>query len=99
MARFDVYLLKDDDRFVVDLQAAFLDGLGQRVVAPLFSREEAFQPLSRLNPSVILQGKSYILAIHLLAAVPVNQLGEKIGNVSQYRDEIVAATDFLFQGF
>lgn len=99
MARFDVYRLKDGETLVVDLQATVLDNLQHRVVAPLIPLETAFKPLSRLNPKIVLENKAYILAIHLIAAIPLQEIAENIGNISQLHDEIVKATDFLFQGF
>ncbi|MDQ0318388.1 toxin CcdB [Pararhizobium capsulatum DSM 1112] len=99
MARFDVYQIKGGDLPVVDLQATFLDSLHHRVVAPLIPAEIFFKPLSRLNPRIVLENRTYVLATHLMAAVPTHEIAVKVGNVSHCRDEIVAATDFLFQGF
>ena len=99
MARFDIYRLKDGETLVVDLQATVLDNLQHRVVSPLILQETAFRPLSRLNPKIVFENKAYILAIHLMAAIPLQEMAESIGNISQFHDEIVKATDFLFQGF
>jgi toxin CcdB len=39
------------------------------------------------------------MATQRLAAVELSELGEKIADLSVYADEIIAATDFLFQGY
>ena len=39
------------------------------------------------------------MATHLLATVPIAELGESRLNLIKHRDEIVGALDMLFQGF
>ncbi|CAM5488719.1 hypothetical protein ATER59S_03414 [Aquamicrobium terrae] len=39
------------------------------------------------------------MATHLIATVPVRDLGEVRFNLARHRDDIVGALDMLFQGF
>jgi toxin CcdB len=39
------------------------------------------------------------MATQRMASVPVSEIGEAIADLSAKADTIIAATDFLFQGF
>ena len=45
------------------------------------------------------EGADLILATNLMASVRRDQLGEKVASLADRRSEIVAAVDFLQQGF
>lgn len=55
--------------------------------------------MARLNPRFIINGRPYIMATQLMAAIPFNEIGDLIVDLSSHGDQITAATDFLFQGF
>lgn len=99
MARFDVYRLRTTGALVLDLQADLLDNLATRVVAPLLSPEEFPLAMARLNPRFEVEGRTVVLALHMIGTIPTKHIAEVVGNLSHRRDRIVAATDFLFQGF
>ncbi|WP_026613600.1 CcdB family protein [Ensifer aridi] len=99
MARFHVYRLKQAETLVVDLQADLFDALKTRIVAPLIPASDFAHVMSRLNPRVTIGEDAYVIAIHLLAAISVSELDEMVTDLSSRRDDIVAATDFAFQGF
>lgn len=99
MARFQVYRMAASGQLVVDLQADLLDDLKTRIVAPFLPVSEIPHTMSRLNPKVNIDGGPYIMAIHLMAAVPTSQmLGPEL-DLTERGDEITAALDFAFQGF
>lgn len=99
MARFHVYRLEQGDTLVVDLQADLFEALKTRIVAPLIPASEFVHAMSRLNPRTKIEGEDYLVAIHLMAAIPASELGEMVSDLSSQRDDIVTATDFAFQGF
>lgn len=39
------------------------------------------------------------MATQRMVAVPIQEIGDFVADLSNRRDDIVAATDFLFQGF
>jgi hypothetical protein len=39
------------------------------------------------------------MAVQRMASVPVAEIGKPVTDLSAQRDAIIAATDFLFQGF
>ncbi|WEX77641.1 CcdB family protein [Sinorhizobium numidicum] len=98
MARFHVYRLKQGDTLVIDLQADLFDALKTRMVAPFIPEAEFGRAMSRLNPQVTIDGEHYILATHLMSAISLS-VGDMVANLSDRRDDIVAAIDFAFQGF
>ncbi|WEX88482.1 CcdB family protein [Sinorhizobium garamanticum] len=99
MSRFHVYRLKQAETLVVDLQADLFEALKTRIVAPLIPASEFGHAMSRLNPSTKIDGENYVMAIHLMAAIPLSELGDMVTDLSSQRDDIVTATDFAFQGF
>jgi toxin CcdB len=99
MARFEVFRSKSDSLLLLDLQSSFLDDLKTRIVVPLYPASEMTWTFSRLTPRFAIGDQTYVMATQRLAAVELSELGEKIADLSVYADEIIAATDFLFQGY
>jgi len=103
MAQFDIYQNPNSETntvipYLLDVQADLLDVLATRAVAPLHTLESISKPLRHLNPVVEINGERFVLSTAELAAVSAGILGEPAGNVRSYRDEIIAALDFLFTG-
>ena len=48
---------------------------------------------------VMVHGKLHVMATQRMAALRTRDIGDVVADLSARRDEIVAATDFLFQGF
>lgn len=99
MARFHVYRLRTDGVLAVDLQANILDDLPSRIMAPLYPVADMFWSISRLNPRFLIGGEFHAMATQRMAAVAVSEIGPEVANLSGKGDDIVAAMDFLFQGF
>lgn len=102
MARFDVYRFPGTQApLVVDLQANMLSDLKSRVVAALAPRATSGrEPLPRLKPVFRIVGEDFIFLPTDIAVVPSAMLKDPVANLeADYRDDIVAALDFLFHGF
>ncbi|PWE56065.1 hypothetical protein DEM27_11545 [Metarhizobium album] len=99
MARFEVYRLGHGDALALDLQSNLLDGLHTRIVAPLVRESDVDTFVRWLNPRFDIDGEMYVMLTEFLAAVPAKELREPIADLSHKADTIIAATDFLFQGF
>jgi toxin CcdB len=99
MARFDVYKNPEGEGFLLDIQAELLNHLNSRVVVPLLPAAIAPQPARILNPCFVVAGESLVMTTQFMAAVPSRILGTQIASFQAERDTIVAAIDFLMQGF
>ncbi|CAN7262656.1 CcdB family protein [Pararhizobium sp. LjRoot238] len=99
MARFDVYRLKSDRILAIDLQANVLNDLPSRIMAPLYPVGDMSWSITRLNPRFLIGGEFYVMVTQRLAAIHVSEIGEGVADLSAFQDTIVAATDFLMQGF
>lgn len=97
MARFDFY--RDGENFLLDVQADTLVQLNTRAVVPVRLPHAAPLPARRLNPVFEIGGRRYVMVTQFISAVPESDLRHKDGDLSNHRDEITAALDFLFQGF
>ena len=103
MAQFDVYTnpnpeTKPDMPFLLGLQSDLLDPLATRVVIPLVRCASMPQPVRHLNPVFEVLGERVVLSTAELAGVPRTALGEVVGSLSQHRDDVVRAVDFLISG-
>ncbi len=85
----------------MDVQATLLDDLNTRVVVPLVAKSLlAEESYPRLKPVIPVADALCVLVTTDIAAIPLSRLGERVGNVeAAHRGEIVAALDFLIQGF
>ena len=99
MVRFDVYKNPDGEGCLLDVQADLLSHLNSRVVVPLLPLAIAPKPATILNPCFEIAGESLAMATQFMAAVPANILRTPIASLQAERDVIVAAVDFLMQGF
>lgn len=102
MARFDVYRYSGREvDLVVEVQADLLSGLNTCVVIPLVLVSQIGEEyLPRLKPIIRIHDEDYLLMTTDLAALPRKSLGEWVVNIEKaYRQEIIDAVDFLFQGF
>ena len=102
MPQFDVYanLGQNADLipFLLDVQSDMLDPLDTRLVAPLVDATRA-KAMSRLNLEFIIEGRRLFLSTQEMSGYPRRALGEPLFNLSQRRDEILVAIDFLMLGF
>lgn len=99
MARFHVYRSRQGSLLLLDLQADLLDILKTRIVVPLLPVEDMTWTMGQLNPRFEINGHSYVMATQRMAAITLSEIGEPVADLSSHHDRIVAATDFLFQGF
>jgi toxin CcdB len=99
MARFDVYAAPEDDGFLLDTQANLLSRLSTRVVVPLLPMDRAPAPADRLNPRFEVNGLSVVMATQFMAALPASELREPVASLEHRREEVLAAIDFLHQGW
>lgn len=98
MARFDVYLTRDGEQYLLDCQSNWLDHFDTRFVVPLVA-DKPVKETSRLHPVLDVRGEPMIMATHLASAIAVNELGAKIASVSSQHILVVDALDMLTGGY
>lgn len=98
LARYDVYDNPAEGALLLDIQADLLSELSSRVVVPLIPKSEHKQA-ERLNPVFCVGDEDWVMLTQYLSAVPKSVLKNKVGNLDEEHDKIVAALDMLFQGF
>ena len=84
--------------FVVVLQSDLADTGRDRIVAPLVPRSRLSGTAGRLTPHVKIAGAEHVLLVPNLTAVAANDLRNARGQLTGYRDAIIAALDYLFLG-
>ena len=104
MARFDVYPNPGPHArttpFLLDVQTDLLSGLDSRVV-PLRSADQFAEVKipERLMPTLDVNGTACLMETPKLAAVPQRVLKQPVASMADEQDRILAALDFLFQGY
>ena len=103
MPQFDVVANPDAEEsayrpYLVVLQSDLVSGLSSTVVAPLVPFDQ-MKGASRMNPIVNVEGKEFWLATHELFAVDRRILRNTVASLSQERDAIITALDFVFAGY
>jgi toxin CcdB len=95
MKQFDIYRLQQSkgDRLVVILQHETTENLETRIVAPL-ARRSAIPPAERLRPAIEIRSREYVLVVDRIAAAERRSLGQRVGSVAGYRDDIISALDY-----
>ena len=104
MPQFDVYqnanpATRGRIPFLLDVQSDLLEPLVTRVVVPLAKLELRKGKLAdRLIPVFEIGGRKVMMLTPELAGVPAKALGERIDNLTRYRNTIVAALDLVCTG-
>ncbi len=101
MAQFDVFKNPRGGSYplLVDLQADVLARLDTCVIVPVMTlKRYGARPITRLNPTVKLEGTEYVLVFQEMAAIPRSSLGEPVASLRSRRDALIAAVDLLFTG-
>ena len=99
MPRYNVYPNPGGVGYLLDVQAEIHGQLNTRMVVPLLPLTIAPKPAPTLNPLFELDGEVHSMVTQYMAAMPVKALKGKIFSIEEHRAEIVAALDFLVQGF
>lgn len=105
MARFDVYANPgrhaNTTPYLLDVQSDLLDGLGSRMVIPLRSLKHfpKVKLSNRLTPVLRIEGDDYLLETPKMGAVPQRVLKSPVASLAEEQSQIIAAVDFLFQGY
>jgi toxin CcdB len=100
MPQFDVHRNtgkhKDAIPFVVVVQSAQFDSYRRRVVVPLVRAAEIGRiSYAAFNPTFKIRGVSVVLHPLEIVSVPLDQLGDVVGSLSDEGQSIVAALDEL----
>lgn len=84
--------------FLVDVQSDLVQ-TQLRVVVPLV-KPDYFGPVARtLNPVVKVGAMTLVLSPAEIGSLPVKDLGAAVADLRGSRQEVMAALDFLLQGF
>jgi toxin CcdB len=84
--------------FLLVLQSDLVAGLSSTVVAPLVPHDR-MNGARRMNPILKVEDREYWLATHELFAVDRRVLRKTVASLSEDREKIIAALDFVFTGF
>jgi toxin CcdB len=84
--------------YLLDVQSNLLDELQTRVVVPLIDANAFGRRATRLHPAFQIEGRSVVMATHLLAAVRRQVLGETVASLLSQRDIVLSAIDVIWSG-
>jgi toxin CcdB len=104
MAQLDVYenpnpATREEIPYLLDVQTGLLESLASRVVVPLVKASAMGKAAQHLNPSFTIEQTEVIMSTAELAGIPTRLLGKKVGSLADRRSEIIAALDFLLNGY
>ena len=105
MARFDVYANSGSHAkttpFLLDVQSDLPDGLNSRMVVPLRSLRHfpAVKLPGLLTPILTVKDEQFLMETPKMGAVPQRILKSPVASLAHMQPQIVAALDFLFQGY
>jgi toxin CcdB len=84
--------------FVAILQSEIADTGRDRMVAPLVPRTRMSGTVGRLTPLVKVADIDHVLLVPRMTAIAANDLRTVKDRLTAYREDIVAALDYLFLG-
>lgn len=102
--QFTLYINNDQSTakvypFFVDVQSELINSLNTRLVIPLTPIDLLDKKApSHLCPVIHIDQGDFVILTHQMASVPVKLLQDPVNDLSAFRDEIIAAIDFLVTG-
>lgn len=84
--------------FVAILQSEIADTGRDRIVAPLVPRARMGGTVGRLTPLVKVADIDHVLLVPRMTAISATDLRAVKDRLTAYREDIVAALDYLFLG-
>jgi toxin CcdB len=84
--------------YITVLQSDRAESGHDRIVAPLVPRARMPGTAGRLTPHVKVLGVEHVLLTPSMTAIPAAALREIRDNLKSFRNDIVAALDYLFLG-
>ena len=99
MARFDYFVHRPIEGYLLDVQSALHSGLKTRAVIPLLPLATSASPVKTLHPIFTIAGREFLLHTHLISAVPSRELRNPDGTLREHHDAIIGALDALFLGY
>jgi toxin CcdB len=102
MAQFDVYQHKEASSvypLLVDIQHEVLETLSTRLVVPLTpcALYEG-NPPQTMCPIIHLEQGAFIFMPQYMSSMSTQALGERVGSIGSFREEVVRAIDLLITG-
>ncbi|MGE4534495.1 CcdB family protein [Halomonas sp.] len=104
MAQFNAYENRNPASrhrypYLLDIQNDLLEELRTTVVVPLCPVAQAESVrMTYLNPVIEIDEERYIAMTQELAGMERKRLGKAAHDLGRYRDQIIAAVDFLVTG-
>ena len=104
MSQFTLYQNPDKHTseaypYFVDVQNELLDSLSSRLVIPLTPVDLLDQKAPKnLCPIIHIDEGDFVILTHQMASVSTKLLRQPVNELSTFRDEIIAAIDFLITG-
>jgi toxin CcdB len=105
MAQFQIYSnnnksTKDVYPYLIDVQSQILESLETRLVIPLvLSSVLQNKQITKLTPTISIKGKDHAILTSQMAGISKKHLGSFIVDVSDRRQELISAIDFLISGY
>jgi toxin CcdB len=84
--------------FLVALQSDLLTQSFDTVVVAPLEPADSRNFVDRLNPSVTVEGRSFVVVAQQLVTVRKSALGTPTASIAADRDKVIAALDLLFTG-
>ena len=104
MSQFTVYQNTDKSTaetypYFIDVQSDLLESLNTRLVVPLtpLALMDKKAP-QHLCPKIHLDAGDFVILTHQMTSVPTKLLINPVTNLQAFRDDIIAAIDFLITG-
>ncbi|MGH7885780.1 MAG: CcdB family protein [Thermodesulfobacteriota bacterium] len=105
MPQFSVYQNKNSNSneiypYLLDIQSDLLRDLKTTVVIPVCEfTSHSKEKIKILTPVVEINQKKYLLMTPQLAGILRSEIDKETVNLSNYRNEIISAIDFMLTGF
>jgi toxin CcdB len=84
--------------FLLDIQSDLIQDLTSTIVIPLAPKRAMSKPISRLNPTVSINGTIYVVLTQQISGYARSALGKPVADLSQERYALIAAIDFVISG-
>ena len=87
--------------YLINLQHPVANVLKHELVAPVVALKQlpGGIPPAKVCPVVTISGQPFVVMTHMMAGIPVKELGERVADLQTNKNVLRDAVDFILNGY
>ena len=86
--------------YLINVQHPVADVLKHVLVIPVINLKNlSMKPPTKVCPVINIGGHTYVAMTHMMAGIPMKELGSAVEDLTEHAEQLRSAMDFLINGY